>query len=579
MRLITTPKVRPASFAPRAQLPLRIVSKNGSIIAAFATEFGELADGFVAEYDLANIKLEPLARRQLRDWYAAELQRASPGIAGTDVLEQRARAGDGPESKELPPLMQRRPGVPQLTVLWDLESLKPFIQQHAGSADGADSAPEQQQRPRGSRASRLTAAGLSGGASSPDLVRALDQLCRTLQRYGTVHAVHLFLRESTLSKAPVLRRQVEQLRTWVAFREDEASEGLKGDGATNQARRAASASDSSSGQRLNSPVGSAAGTGGGRRPAVRLLQGEDVHDCPMCRSAHPTRLHLLRHFAAAHQRPLMAATAADPRTHIMWTRGRAVGLPVEAPSGLRDGAAVDEGATPQGESTAERMMVSPEEFVYSRELLMRGRHLDELLASGPVAVHAGAAGTAAAVASASSSASAVSARMHSQQPSPAGRAGGTGNIGNTGSDGTLSRRGLHLHMVPAGQPAEAAAEALRQVAEALAQEQASSLPPPAGGGSGRSSGQQSGGRAAQQGRGRKGGRNGRGEEEAPDAAIACVCVVSDAEGLDQICADLQQQDMLTMAVTRVTRVPSADASLRWWAVQGGEYRLATVRPR
>ncbi|GIL47186.1 hypothetical protein Vafri_4067 [Volvox africanus] len=525
-------------------------------------------------------------------------------------VEANAPTPDPPAIKEPPPLMQRRPGVPQLHVLWDLESVKPFVQQQRmGPATGAGDV-EPQRSPRSSvssgRTSRLAAAGLPGTASSPDLVGALDQLCRTLKHYGTVHAIHLFLRESTLSKAPVLRRQVGQLCTWVDLQDGVLSEeqpggkhaatGVGADAPGLRAEAANPATGTEGGIKENSNV--APGSGGLRRIGLSgvargsctqrqlsavLPMGGDLHDCPMCRSAFAFRLELLRHFVRAHQGPLMTATAADTRMHIMWTRGRAVGLPVLAPGDSQVEAASTAGPTPPDDTIGEKVMIRPEDFVYARELLMRGRYMDDLLASAPVAVHSI---TPVAATSPDVTGNALSrpAQLEAAQSRPvnAGKVSGEGGSSKRSTTAmdtagvTISRRGLHLHLIPGGHPAEMAEEALRKVADLLAVEQ---LGRKDGQGSVTSSvpgrpGQRS---SANKARDRRGARKGRTQDEADtdSEAVPCVCVVSDAKGLDEFIAGLRERDILVMAVTRTTRVPSADVSLRWWAVQGGEYRLAS----
>ncbi|GIL70535.1 hypothetical protein Vretifemale_1272 [Volvox reticuliferus] len=516
-------------------------------------------------------------------------------------VEANAPTLDAPGSKGLPPLMQRRPGVPQLHVLWDLESVKPFIHQHrTGPVSGARDVEPQQSQPSsgsGSHVSRLTAAGLPGVASSPDLVGALDRLSRILKHYGTVHAVHLFLRESTLGKAPVLRRQVKQLCTWVDLQDEDLTEeqpggqhaaagvaadapGLRAEALNPAAGTQGVIKDNSvtsggDGLWRISPSGAPKASHAQRRLSAGLLESGDVHDCPMCRSAFANRLELLRHFVRAHQGPLMTATAADTRTHIMWTRGRAVGLPVAAPADLRAGAATAAGPSPPDGTVVEKVMVRPEEFAYARELLMRGRFMDELLASAPVTVHSTNPG---AVTSPDPTGNALlgPTQWDSAQPRHvnAGKAGaGDSSKRSTNALGAggvaILRRGLHLHLIPGGQPAEMAGEALRNVADALAAEQpqgsitSSPLPGRLGGRS-----------SANKARDHKAASPTQDKADADDATVPCICVVSDAKGLDELLAGLRKRDILVMAVTRVTRVPSADVSLRWWAVQGGEYRLA-----
>ena len=138
---------------------------------------------------------------------------------------QPPASADNPLSFHLLPFLPHL-RVPKVTLLYDLEAIKPFTQQapsaapslsdtasHADTPASASAAAAASSRgggagsARGGGQSRLAAAGLVP-SSSPDLVAALDQLVRTLAEYGAVHAVHLFLRESTLAKAPALRKQV-----------------------------------------------------------------------------------------------------------------------------------------------------------------------------------------------------------------------------------------------------------------------------------------------------------------------------------------------------------------------------------
>lgn len=297
-----------------------------------------------------------------------QLTRSYQSSTGDNSTPGATIEDDSIGSKELPLLMQRRPGIPRLTVLWDLESLKPFTQQYRSDSSAGDTDTKQQQprardKATGSRFSRLAAAGLSGVASAPDLIGALDQLCRTLKQYGTVHAVHLFLRESTVSKAPTLRRQVQQLCTWVTAPCNGEEQGPPdGTGVRLNMSEATSrvaslpnepaANSSSSGMGNNrgghGKMAGLKGAGANKWTSTALAPGSDVHDCPMCRSAFSSRLDLLRHFSRVHQGPLLVATSTNARTHIMWTRGRAVGLSAE-------------GSLPGGDdATDEKVLVSPE---------------------------------------------------------------------------------------------------------------------------------------------------------------------------------------------------------------------------
>ncbi|KXZ52956.1 hypothetical protein GPECTOR_8g33 [Gonium pectorale] len=493
---------------------------------------------------------------------------------------------DGVGSKELPRLPQKRRGAPQLTVMWDLESIKPFTQQHTPVAGAAD-AGRGGAAAGGGRPSRAAAAGLQA-PSAPDLIGALDQLCRTLQQYGTVHAVHLFLREAALGKAPALRRQVEQLRTWVdpdggadCDPDTDSAEGADparwrnaGDSGGRQAipdpsghgdgrqRAAGGSAHGTAGPAQGAAGGTgpggdgASGKGGGGRKAAPPAAAP-VHDCPMCRSAHPTRLELLRHFASAHQAPLLAATATDARAHIMWTRGRPIALPVGGSAAKEEAAAV--AATDPGIEAAEeeppspqpeRVLITPQEFVYARELLMRGRHLDSLLAAAPLTTTRRQVPGPAGAAGAGGSGGAL------RPAAPAAASGAGSSRSSAGASGReWVQPGVHLHLLPGGQAAEDAAAALFDASQEMALQAAASEASLMAG---------RGGRAAQQaGRGR--GRTGDGvswqQQEAP--AVRCLCVISDAEGLEQALARVQRRGVLTIAVTRTARVgDAADVSLR-----------------
>ncbi|GFR43855.1 hypothetical protein Agub_g4981, partial [Astrephomene gubernaculifera] len=391
------------------------------------------AEGFIAEYDLAGIQLEPRARAQLRAWYLEELRRG-PEACGHGIDSSAAAASSSSPSstasKDLPPLPRTRPGKPRLTLLWDLESVRPFTQQQqppllnplsfpapGNSADRQQqqSHPQQQeQQPASSSASRargpsrLAAAGLAGA----DLIGALDRLCLTLQQYGSLHAVHLLAREASLRKSPALRRQVAQLRTWVVGPHEEAAE--------EEEHEKEHEREGMSQQRQPQPQQ--------QRQSQLKSESDLVHDCPMCRSAYSSRRALLRHFTAVHQAPLLAATASDPRVFIMWTRGRPVSLPLPcAPLGDEQGAgrrgreAEGPGRALEGRGAAgatvtgggavrgvlqedseegevgpdqePRVRVSPQEFVFAREQLMRGRHLEPLLTTAALAAAAAAPAT------------------------------------------------------------------------------------------------------------------------------------------------------------------------------------------
>ncbi|KAG2429181.1 hypothetical protein HYH02_014116 [Chlamydomonas schloesseri] len=538
------------------------------------------ADAFVEEYRLAGLELAGEPRQQLRSWYLQELQRLEhqrrqQQPPPPSVASERPVA---PGLRELPAAPVRSSTTAKVTLLYDLEAIKPFTQQQApadaasgaggGSATTASSSSSA--RGGGGGPSRLAAAGLAP-SSSPDLVAALDCLVRTVQEYGTVHAAHLFLRESTLAKAPALRKQVEQLCTWV-----EPAAELEAEQPQQQ----------KDGQHPSAPRAGASRPSAASRPS-RSRPHPAPHDCPLCRTACPTRLDLLQHFATSHQGPVLAATAApgDPRARIMWTRGRpltlSVPVPVEAGGGggggggggdAGAGAGADAGAVEQ-----QVQVCNPQDFVFARQaLLQRGHHLDDLLTAAPPATLT--------ITPAAAEQQLQQARDSQPQPLQPGltpqqqrqqqllqllqpaAVPGQGPLLDGGP-------GLFLHVLPAGQPGAALPGALMQVAARLAQvaeAEAEALLQGAHNGGVK-------GRGAAGFKGRGAGRRATLAEAAAAAAGMTpqryLCVVTDGEELDQAVASLKRPGVGIIAVTRTTRVPSATASLRWWAVQAGEYRL------
>ncbi|KAG2498505.1 hypothetical protein HYH03_003756 [Edaphochlamys debaryana] len=521
-------------------------------------------------------------------------------------------AGGAPEGlKELPPLPAQSRGPVRLTVLWDLESLKPFTQQApASDATATSSSTSTNSGPSSSSSSsssfgaganannstrgsssvgaaawsstgasrgptRLSAAGLAG-SSSPDLLGALDTLCRTLQEYGAVHAVHLFVRESTLAKAPALRRQLSQLTSWA---EPPPSPPLPPSPQAPAEPSASSVPPSSAATPPTAPSGSTSGAAAGRGAVLSAGPGGKTkrrgatpapappHDCPLCRSTHASRLDLLRHFAFAHQGPLLAATAGDARARLTWTRGRPLTLaplPEE-----EDGECADGGSGHGSARAPEAVALSPQDFVYGRELLLRGQHLDELLSAAAPTTLTDPTDTP--TAAPFSDASAPAAAAPAQASKAAARP-------------PRFRPGLHVHVAPPGQAPTATAAALQATAERLAkagpaawstsEEDPSLAATSASGPRARRQAAEEARLAAGGGRGR--GR-GRGRGEADPGPPGCVCVVSDDEGVEEVVTVLQRRGLPVVLVGRRQRAAPADTFIRWWALQSGEYRLGGAR--
>jgi hypothetical protein len=203
-----------ARVSLKQQHTRRLLPLSATASALFAPPVPEAeaaADGFLADSALAGAQLPPEAAAALRAWYAAAVAGArlptQPGtpwcLEGLCVVQdapswlggrrcfQRSPgatesalvgcAGVEPLSKPLPLLAQQRRGRPRVTLLYDLESIKPFTtqqqpqpeqqqQQESGAAGGAVT--------RRSRLSRSAAVPAPGSASAPDLLGALDSLCQ-----------------------------------------------------------------------------------------------------------------------------------------------------------------------------------------------------------------------------------------------------------------------------------------------------------------------------------------------------------------------------------------------------------------